>query len=79
MGQVLGLAESATLIVGLAFVIVAIWLYGKRKSDWLAPVKIVFNRVDDIQPNEFAKLRIGVALLIVTVVLRFVNHLMFAA
>ena len=78
MMQILGLVESALLFTGLTLVIVALVKYTKRTGDYQSIIRVMVNQLKDgFSLAEFKIYRIGVVLLIVTLVIRFINQFMF--
>ena len=78
MMQILGLVESALLFTGLTLVIVALVKYTKRTGDYQIIIRVMVNQLKDgFSLAEFKIYRIGVVLLIVTLVIRFINQFLF--
>ncbi len=78
MMQILGLVESALLFTGLTLVIVALVKYTKRTGDYQSIIRVMVNQLKDgFSLAEFKIYRIGVVLLIVTLVIRFINQFLF--
>ncbi|NRA82603.1 MAG: hypothetical protein HRU22_02110 [Gammaproteobacteria bacterium] len=78
MMKILGLVESALLFTGLTLVIVALVKYTKRTGDYQSIIRVMVNQLKDgFSLAEFKIYRIGVVLLIVTLVIRFINQFMF--
>ncbi|WP_417607202.1 hypothetical protein [Oceanimonas baumannii] len=69
----LKLAESALLLTGLLLVLIGTWRYGRRRKDWLALPRIVFNRAKDLTLQEYRWLRYGGMLLFIGVLVRIAN------
>ncbi|MFO6423464.1 hypothetical protein [Motilimonas sp. KMU-193] len=75
--QILTVAEPVALLFGICFVLIGCISYSKRKSDYLATVKIFFNRVDDLTVGEFKFIRSGVVFLFIAIIVRFISLTFF--
>jgi hypothetical protein len=76
--QLLGFLESALLIIGLLLVITALAKYTIRTGDYQSIIRVMVNQLKDgFSMAEFKIYRLGVMLLIVTLVFRFINQLFF--
>ncbi|MCE2570345.1 hypothetical protein [Motilimonas eburnea] len=75
--QILTIAEPVSLLFGICLVLIGCISYSKRKSDFFAPVKIFFNRVDDLTLGEFKFIRSGVVFLFIAVAMRFISLTFF--
>ena len=69
----LKIAELLLLITGVLLVLTGSWRYGRRKKDWLALLRIVFNRAKDLTLQEYRWLRYGGMLLFIGVLVRIAN------
>ncbi len=69
MAEVLYWAEKGFLVGGIVFVLVGVFLYGKRTHDWKGMVTMFYKRIP-LSVAEFKWYRLGVMLLIFAVVLR---------
>lgn len=69
----LNIAEPLLLLAGLVLVLVGCWRYGRRKKDWLALPRIVFNRAKDLTLQEYRWLRYGGILLFAGVLVRIAS------
>lgn len=76
--QIFGLLESTLLIVGLLLVLIALAKYTRRTGDYQSIIRVMVNQLKDgFTQAEFKLYRLGVVLLIVTLVIRFINRLLF--
>ncbi|WMC11916.1 hypothetical protein PU634_05985 [Oceanimonas pelagia] len=75
----LKIAEPLLLGLGMALVLVGSWRYGRRKHDWLALPRIVFNRAKDLTLQEYRWLRYGGMLLFVGVLVRIASLTLYPA
>lgn len=76
--QLLGFLESALLIIGLLLVITALAKYTIRTGDYQSIIRVMVNQLKDgFSMAEFKIYRLGVMILIVTLVFRFINQLFF--
>lgn len=78
MTQILGFLEPALLILGLLLVLTALAKYTKRTGDYQSIIRVMVNQLKDgFTLAEFKIYRLGVVILILTLVIRFVNQLFF--
>ncbi|NRA70419.1 MAG: hypothetical protein HRU24_05300 [Gammaproteobacteria bacterium] len=76
--QLLGFLETFLLVSGLALVIVALVRYTSRTKDYGSIIRVMVNQLKEgFSIAEFKLYRLGVMLLIATLVIRFVNQLLF--
>lgn len=75
--EILAIGEPVALLFGVTLVLIGCFIYSRRKADYLAPIKIFFNQVNDLAIAEFKFIRSGVLLLILAIILRFINLTFF--
>ncbi|MCL9773950.1 hypothetical protein [Vibrio methylphosphonaticus] len=68
------LAEKGLLIVGLLFILTGMVQYGRRSHDWKGVVTMFYKRVP-MNVSEYKHYRLGVALVIAAIVIRFAFHI----
>ncbi|MGR5176375.1 hypothetical protein ACPV4B_03205 [Vibrio parahaemolyticus] len=74
MEQGLFWTEKALLLAGILFIITGIIQYGRRSHDWKGVVTMFYKRVP-MSVAEYKRYRLGVALIIFAIVLRFALHI----
>ncbi|PSJ48327.1 LPXTG cell wall anchor domain-containing protein [Zobellella taiwanensis] len=75
----LKLVEILLLLAGIVLVAVGVLAYGRRRKDWLALPRILFNRARDLTLKEYQWLRFGGILLFAGVVVRILNLTFYPA
>ncbi|MGA1206670.1 MAG: hypothetical protein EBS77_02505 [Gammaproteobacteria bacterium] len=68
--------EQALLLIGLCIVCLSLLRYWRRTGDWKA-IAFFWQKRMVLERNEFLINRVGLSLMILGVVIRFVYHLLF--
>lgn len=63
-------AEKGMLALGAFFVLTSVMQYGKRSSDWKGVITMFYKRIP-MSVSEYKWYRLGIALLVFAVILRF--------
>ncbi|MBW3695706.1 hypothetical protein EK599_08360 [Vibrio sp. T187] len=63
-------AEKGMLLLGALFVLTSVMQYGKRSQDWKGVITMFYKRIP-MSVAEYKWYRLGIALLVFAVILRF--------